>query len=199
MTQVSPQLAPPGAGVARAQRAYGWVLVRVAAACPIGVVLSKLERVSASLVALCPTGGEAGAELAVRRVLVRRMTGIEDSSRFWSGAMVLEHLTIVGVKVKELVTELSQGRPSSWVLRTQDVKPAGVQTRAESVAAFEGMVRDFVACVRGMGRGLSSPTLHQHPWFGPLRCRQWVAFVMLHHMVHVPQMRAIREAVDAGA
>jgi hypothetical protein len=200
MTQPSTQLAPPGTGVPAGERVFGWWLVRVAAACPVGVLLWRLERVSAALVAVCPggEGGVEGEEKGTRRVLVPRNMGIEDSSRFWSGAMVLEHLTIVGRAVTALVGDLSRGRGSSWVLRTQDVKPAGGQTRAGAVAAFEGMVREFAGCVRGAGRGLSSRTRHQHPWFGPLRCRQWVAFVPLHHMVHLKQMIAIRDGLRAG-
>ena len=187
------QLVPPDAGIPRLERTYGWMLVRLAAACPVGTLLSKFERVSGMLVALCPDGEDAGT----CRVRVRRFPGIENNSRDWSGAMVLEHLTIVGRHATELIRELCRGRTSSWVLRTQDVKPNGGITRARSVAEFEAMVGEYVRRVRHAEDGIHSPTRHPHPWFGALRCKQWVAFMTLHHMVHVPHMEAIRAGVDS--
>ena len=180
-------------GIPRLERSYGWLLVRLAAACPVGTLLSKFERASGTLVALCPDGEDAGT----CRVRVRRFTGIENSSRDWSGAMVLEHLTIVGRQTTELIRELCHGRSSSWVLRTTDVKPEGEITRARSVAGFEDMVGEYVRHVRQAAGGIDSPTRHPHPWFGALRCKQWVAFMTLHHMVHVPHMEAIRAGVNS--
>jgi len=44
-----------------------------------------------------------------RQVLIDRVTGIEDSSRYWSPSMVLEHLIIVGSQVMRGIVELSRG------------------------------------------------------------------------------------------
>jgi hypothetical protein len=182
----------PEFGIPRLERTYGWVLVRLTAACPVGALLSKFQRVSDTLQALCPEGEQMGTS----RVRVRRFPGIEESSRAWSGAMVLEHLTIVGRHVIELIPDLCAERTSSWVLRTRDVKPTGALTRKESASDFEAMVRDYVRSVRKAGEALFSPARHPHPWFGELRCKQWVAFMTLHHMVHVPHLKAIRAAVE---
>lgn len=184
--------AAPEFGIPPLERTYGWVLVRLTAAFPVGTLLSKFQRVSGTLLALCPEGEEEGT----RRVRVRRFPGIEESSREWSGAMVLEHLTIVGRHVIELIPHLCTKRTSSWVLRTRDVKPTGALTRQESASAFEAMARDYVRGVREAGDGLRSPARHLHPWFGALRCKQWVAFMTLHHIVHVPHLKAIRAAVE---
>jgi len=181
----------PQFGVAFFERAYGWVLVRVVAVLPVETLLVRFQRVSNTLLTLCPEPEAAGT----RRVLVRRFAGIEESSRNWSGAMVLEHLTIVGRHVITLTEALCAGRPSSWVLRTRDVKPAGALTRQETAAAFEAMVRAYVELMRSEGDAIRSPVRHQHPWFGALRIKQWLAFMTLHHMVHVPQVEAIAAAV----
>src|SRR4051812_31652717 len=45
------------------------------------------------------------------RVLVSGVRGIEDSSRFWSVAMVMEHLVIVGDLIRIGVRALSKGEP----------------------------------------------------------------------------------------
>lgn len=178
-------------GVPFFERAYGWVLVRVVAMLPVGTLLDRFQRVSNTLLALCPEREAAGT----RRVLVKRFVGIEESSRDWSGAMVLEHLAIVGTNVIALTEALCAGRPSSWVLRTRDVKPAGALTRRETTAVFEAMVRAYVELVRSEGNAIGSPMRHQHPWFGALRIKQWLAFMTLHHMVHVPHIQAIAAAV----
>jgi hypothetical protein len=109
--------------------------------------------------------------------------------------MVLEHLAIVGRQVITLTEALCAGPPSSWVLRTRDVKPTGALTRQETAAAFEAMVRDYVELLRSKGNAIRSPMRHQHPWFGALRIKQWLAFMTLHHMVHVPHIEAIAAAL----
>jgi hypothetical protein len=182
------QLVSPDAGIPWLERTYGWMLVRLAAACPVGTLLSIRARV-----------GDAGGSLSDggrRHVPGGAALGIENSSGMVR-AMVLEHLTIVGRHATELIRELCHGRTSSWVLRTQDVKPKGGITRARSVAGFEAMVGEYVRRVRQAEDRIHSPTRHPHPWFGALRCKQWVAFMTLHHMVHVPHMEAIRAGVDS--
>ena len=185
------ETARPQSGVPFFEQAYGWVLVRVVAMLPVKTLLVRFQRVSNTLLTLCPEREVVGT----RRVLVQRFTGIEESSRNWSGAMVLEHLAIVGTHVIALTEALCAGRPSSWVLRTRDVKPTGALTRQEAAAAFEAMVRAYVELVHSQGNAISSPMRHQHPWFGALRNKQWLAFMTLHHMVHVPHIQAIAAAV----
>ena len=182
--------AHPPLGVPFFERAYGWVLVRIVAMLPVEMLLVRFQRVSNTLLVLCPE-----LEAGTRRVLVQRFVGIEESSRNWSGAMVLEHLAIVGRHVTALTEALCAGHASSWELQTREVKPAGALTRQETAAAFVAMVRAYVEIVRSKGNAIRSPMRHQHPWFGALRVKQWLAFMTLHHMVHVPHMEAIAAAV----
>ena len=179
------------------------IVLQIAAASlamlPVETLLVRFQRVSNTLLALCPEREAAGT----RRVLVKRFVGIVESSRNWSGAMVLEHLATggntrhhtVGTHVITLTEALCAGRPSSWVLRTRDVKPTGALTRQETAAAFEAMVRAYVELPRSEGSAIRSSMRHQHPWFGALRIKQWLAFMTLHHMVHVPHIKAIAAAV----
>jgi hypothetical protein len=93
---------------------------------------------------------------------------------------------------------LCAGHRSSWQLQTRDVKPTGVLTRQQTAAAFEAMVRAYVDLVRSEGSAFRSTLRHQHPWFGALHLKQWLAFMTLHHMVHEPHMEAIAAAVGAS-
>lgn len=186
-SEEAPRLAPPGAGVPGHQRMLGWVAVRVVSrVVPIGESVRRFRASADELIGLCPADASAA-----RRVLVPPMRFLEDSSRYWSSAMVLEHLTIVGVGVTELLKELTAGRAVSTVTGTADVKPRGELTPAESIDAFGRMVDGFTAVV-GDGDAVRRCTLtHPHPWFGPLRPRVWVSFMPVHHRVHLRQMRAI--------
>src|SRR5262245_33569829 len=59
------------------------------------------------------------------RVLIRRFAGIEDSSRFWSAAMTVEHLNIVGSGIRRIISSLRRGKVPDRVTRVEDVKPRG--------------------------------------------------------------------------
>ena len=52
------------------------------------------------------------AEQLQRRVLVKAPMGIEDSSRYWSASMVLEHLIEVGSRIAVGIVELTHGLQS---------------------------------------------------------------------------------------
>ena len=52
------------------------------------------------------------AEQLQRRVLVKAPMGMEDSSRYWSAAMVLEHLIEVGSRIAVGIVELTHGSQS---------------------------------------------------------------------------------------
>ena len=69
------EAARPQFGVPFFERAYGWVLVRVVAMLPVETLLVRFQRVSNTLLALCPEREAAGT----RRVLVQRFAGIEES------------------------------------------------------------------------------------------------------------------------
>src|SRR6185312_15556381 len=59
------------------------------------------------------------------RVLVPRMKGIEDSSRFWSVNETLEHIMMTGECMARLSADLSAGKTSDQVVRIEDFKPKG--------------------------------------------------------------------------
>ena len=59
-------------------------------------------------------------------VLVERLKGLEDSSRFWSPNMVLEHLVIVGQQMLVAIVELGNGRIPNGKADVAAVKPKGI-------------------------------------------------------------------------
>ncbi len=125
-----------------------------------------------------------------RRVLVPRQPGLEDSSRYWSIDMTLEHLVFVGTMMQQFVAELLAGKQPTVKADTAAVKPTG-QGEVDRLAEFS----TFVARYR---KQLTDPTTlgeatlrHPHPWLGPLDAGGWLAIAALHQRVHRQQLEAI--------
>lgn len=132
------------------------------------------------------------------RVLIRRIRGIEDSSRFWSVAMTVEHLNIVGHGVRRLIGGLRVGQAPPRAARVEDVKPRGELPPAEVRAAFVQLLADAAtsdATEPPIPRGTepSAP----HPWFGPLDAHHWHCLLGIHQGVHRKQIEAIRAKLPA--
>jgi hypothetical protein len=77
------------------------------------------------------------ADRLTERVLIRRLPGIEDSSRYWSVAMTIEHLNIVGFGIGLTTRGLRRGQLPSRPARVEDVKPRGETPPAEVQAIAE--------------------------------------------------------------
>jgi hypothetical protein len=124
-----------------------------------------------------------------RQVLVKRVRGMEDSSRHWSAYMVLEHLAIVNTGVTGMVRTLVAGQTVNRQVRIQDVKPrpgAG----PEQIERFKQSVATYVQVIDTLP-DLRTQARHLHPWFGPLDAQGWHMLGALHHRVHRKQLRRI--------
>jgi hypothetical protein len=185
----TPQLAPPGAGVPRWQMLAGrHLLLPWYGRLSWDAARDLHDREGRALVRLAD--GRDERELS-RRVLVPPQIGLEDSSRHWSYAMVLEHLVIIGDRVVDVVVELTHGRVPRGAVRTEQLKPAGETTPP---AAIDG----FLGFLERLRRATADPTADRdaagrfpHPWFGPLSARRWLAFLPMHQRIHVRQARRI--------
>jgi hypothetical protein len=191
----APQLAPPGAGVSALQRWVGrWVLLPLwcrRLAPP--EVPGAMRRQAEVLLAL---GDGLTEQDRVRRVLVPPQIGLEDSSRFHSWAMVLEHLTIVGGELCAVLTELTRGRSPAAEVRVEALKPRGGIGSEQAVRDYRSMLDRFERVVREDCPDWEAPARHVHPWFGPLGPSQWAVFGPFHQAIHVRQARRIRRRLD---
>jgi len=137
----------------------------------------------------------------VRRVLVRPQIGLEDSSRYHSWAMVVEHLTIIGGALADVVLELTHRRVPGGKVSTAALKPRGGIDAAQAEDGYRRMLQRFRRVILEECDDWRSPTLYPHPWFGPLDARQWVCFAPFHQTIHLKQARRIRRRVlrdDSG-
>jgi hypothetical protein len=187
MTGDGPLLAPPGAGVPARELIWvrpAFVLMRLCT--PDTSALARFRREAdkmTSWVASIP------AEEAARQVLIKRVVGIEDSSRYWSAFMVLEHLRIVNEIVVRIIETLAAGRPFAVEIRTADVKPSA-SVKPEVLSHFTAGVNAYVNRVPPALRKRSTMR-HAHPWFGPLTAHGWHCLAAIHHTLHRRQLSTI--------
>ena len=105
------------------------------------------------------------AEQLQRRVLVKAPMGIEDSSRYWSAAMVLEHLIEVGSRIAVGIVELTHGSKVTVKADIADVKPKGGKG-IQIVQDFRQFLGDYSRTVSEDIGDRNSKSQHAHPWFG---------------------------------
>ena len=132
---------------------------------------------------------ECGAELGSRRVLIDRIPGLEDSSRYWSVWMTLEHLRIVHEAVANLIGQLVREVTPAGAASTAAVKPSA-DVGPEVVAAFEASC-DALASAIAASPDLNTRARYPHPWFGPLNAAGWHALAGGHMRIHRLQIQRI--------
>jgi hypothetical protein len=126
---------------------------------------------------------------ASRRVLIPRVRGLEDSSRYWSVWMTLDHLRIVNRGIGETIRKLLRGELPHGKASTAAVKPSP-QVTTEVVPAYEQSCDDLLARVGSAGN-LKTQLRYAHPWFGPLNAFQWHAMAGSHMEIHRVQIQRI--------
>ena len=186
-----PKLAPPGAGLAWHQ----WLLTRfivgpIASKAPTWEQnLAKFQWETKLIEALLQ---DTPNEKLRERVLVNPRFGLEDSSRFWSIAMALEHLVIVGRAVTDMAIALSKGIKPTIKVDTGKVKPLGQLSETEALAQFREFCGSLEEKLAAGIQDRNSPLKHPHPWFGPFSTKQWVWLLGIHQGIHRKQIEDIR-------
>ncbi len=186
---VSPDesLEAPGAGIPWLERkVLGTGLRLLARRMDREKVLAKFGAEAALLLDLA---GPLEVAAGRRRVMVPRQAGMEDSSRFWSPYMILEHVMIVNRAIAMLARGLAAGRIPDREVRTADVKPSA-GAGPEMIGRFRETAASCRAIVAGLAIG--EPRLrHAHPWFGLLDAHQWCCLMAVHEGIHRRQMQQV--------
>jgi hypothetical protein len=183
------QLAPPGAGLPRFQG----LLLRYMIF-PVFCRLTSWDEAAAFFQEegkkLVELAQPLSPELFEKRVLVKPILGIEDSSRYWSAEMVLEHLIEVGTRIATGVVELSHGQDATVEADIVAVKPKGGHGR-QVLDDYIGFLTDYKDTLASdVGDRRSKSTL-SHPWFGDLAPHHWVCLGAVHQRIHRRQMEQI--------
>jgi hypothetical protein len=126
-----------------------------------------------------------------KRVLVDRIPGMEDSSRFWSASMTLEHLMIVGDAIATGIIEVSHNKPPSTRADIAAVKPHGKLHSRLALESFKEFLHRFAEKMNHEVADKNSKMRFRHPWFGDLNAHQWHCLAAIHQNTHRKQVQAI--------
>ncbi|MFZ4681048.1 MAG: DinB family protein [Terrimicrobiaceae bacterium] len=187
LLESTPKLAAPGAGLP-------WLELQIARLIfrsqlrgsnreSAGVLLAAECREILQLAAGC--SDKSGAQ----RVLIKRLPGMEDSSRNWSVFMTMEHLCIVNEFIASTIASLGRGETPAVAADTAAVKP-----HPAADAAVRGRLEKSCGEIAGAVRGvadLHTPVRHPHPWFGPLDAAAWYFMAGFHMRLHRTQIGTI--------
>jgi DinB superfamily len=186
-----PRLAPPGAGLPPFELSVGRLLFRLRR------LTTSRQRLDARFVQeretirtlIRPVDSEMGG----RRVLISRPRGLEDSSRYWSLWMTLDHLRIVHREMAQVIDRLARGERVPGQASTAAVKPDPAATMgvvAEYEAACDAL-RDTITGIPD----LRTAVRYTHPWFGSLDAAGWHALASGHLRIHRIQIQRILRAL----
>lgn len=189
-----PRLAAPGAGLPKIERFVANLMIRWKAA------HTTREQASAAFAAertaiLDLLRGREEAELS-RPVLIKRLPGLEDSSRYWSLLMVVDHLRIVNREIAGIITTLARGEVPEGQASTAAVKP-GLRVTSAVIAEFDKGCADFEAAVAAVP-DLNTEQMFPHPWFGPMDAATWHFMTGFHMELHHRQMKLILAGLPAA-
>lgn len=186
-----PQLDPPGAGLGKVE---GWLSRHIMF--PVFCKTTSFEGATGifekegrRIEDLC---GLFTPEQFTQRALVPPLPGIEDNSRFWSAAMLVEHLVIVGSSVSKVLVFLSRGQVPPFAVDIAGVKPKGAKGIGV-MTEFRRLLAEYSVLVRtDLPRPPDAPRF-AHPWFGELDIHQWHCLSAAHLRVHRRQLFLIRK------
>ncbi len=190
-----PALAPPGAGIPAIERLVGGAIFAFKRwRGNHDQFAAQFERERRAIDALYH--GKT-AETLRRRTLIPRLRGLEDSSRFWSVYMTLDHLAIVNTQIAGVIAALARGVVPPGKASTAAVKPRpGIGV--EAVAAHEAACEELVTTAAGVKVWRAVPR-YAHPWFGPLDAAGWHAMAAMHMGIHRAQIARILAASPEGS
>ncbi len=189
-----PKLDPPGAGLPAIERFVAAMILRFRTATGSRESLTasfRRERERIRTATACfdePT--------AATRVLIKRPPGLEDSSRYWSLWMTLDHLRIVNDGMAGIIQALSQGVVPETVASTAAVKPSAEVTR-EVVEDYEKSCAALLATAAAVP-DLKTQARFTHPWFGPLDAMRWYALAAAHLGIHRVQIQRIHAGLESS-
>ena len=189
-----PKLAPPGAGLPEYERRIGslifawrrWTGDRESHN-------ARFQRERENIRGLI---SQCDADSGAQRVLIQRVRGLEDSSRYWSVWMTLDHLRIMHTGLARVIASLAKEITPPGTASTAAVKPnpqVSVAVVSEHEAACEALLAAVAAA-----KSLKTTARYAHPWFGPLDAAGWQAMAAGHITIHRVQIERILKGLPAA-
>lgn len=188
------QLAPPGAGIPLPAQIFLRLFIRPFKAEKADWAESKLRFEKTTQKILREIEGLSEEQIS-QRVLVPPQMGLEDSSRYWSIAMTLEHLELVNRLMAQLIQALTHGIVPDAKADIAKMKPMRNLSAAESLQIFRRFSLEEFSIISIGDR--NSQLRFAHPWFGKMTARAWYWLMAIHQGIHLQQIRAIKKGLNS--
>lgn len=130
------------------------------------------------------------------RILVPPQKGLEDSSRYWSVKMLVEHLLIVGTQGQTAIIRLSKEEHMSELVSTADVKPLGEASYSLILDKFRNFSASLPDDLSSRVVNKESRSTLKHPWFGAFNSKQWYWLLGMHASIHLHQLKEIKKGLN---
>lgn len=194
MDQKALKLQPPGAGIPYFAKLYLRYYVKpfVAAKTPWQVSKRRADRIHRQILEEVKDLSESQLH---QRILVPPLRGLEDSSRYWSVSMTLEHVMIVGRKIYQAVPMLMHSHRPQEKADTGKVKPKGEDSWNYILEQYQSFIEEEFAQLNSKipQEGFEDSGLrYEHPWFGLMTAREWYWLLHVHANIHLRQIREIK-------
>lgn len=190
-----PILAPPGAGLPRPELFIARLIFRIQSGTgnkdSFNARFTRERGIIRRLVISCDPAS------AGTRVLIERVPGLEDSSRYWSAWMTLDHLRIVNHGIARTISSLAKEISPTGQASTAAVKP-NPSVDASVREAYEKSCDAVLAAVSA-APNLKTKARFTHPWFGPLDASGWHAMAGSHMAIHRKQIERIIRGLSSAA
>jgi hypothetical protein len=182
-----PKLAPPGAGLPWlelqiARIGFRWLSQRATKESS-SALIGQEGTILSGLVSRCTE------KSGMQRILIDRLRGMEDSSRYWSVFMTLDHLRIVNSAIAKTIELLAKGECPTRAASIAQVKPDPSAT-AKVIDEFDASCRLLLGIATPIDN-LRTATRYAHPWFGELDAAQWYYLAGFHMRLHQRQVELI--------
>jgi hypothetical protein len=192
-SKTPPKLAAPGAGLPKIEHFFAnlmvhWKAARTSREAATATFAEELEAIL-RLLATVPVN-QLGTP-----VLIKRLPGLEDSSRYWSVLMTVDHLRIVNDEISGIIASLCAGKVPDRVASTATVKPSDA-VDASVIPDFEQTCHEFENTVAAQS-DLKTKARFAHPWFGPMDAAGWHFMAGFHMSLHRKQMALILAGLNS--
>lgn len=127
-------------------------------------------------------------EKCIEQNIIERTFAIEDDSRRFSVNLVLEHLTIAGSLVMDVIKNLSSEKTYEKEITIEGVKP--YQNKLGQLEEFLEFYDSYFKFIENLPKKQSKMT-KKHPWFVSFNNFDWNTFMFMHTFIHRRQIEAI--------
>ncbi|MEZ4845603.1 MAG: hypothetical protein R2877_01105 [Bdellovibrionota bacterium] len=187
-----PKLAPPGAGLPWLEKfilRYLYYPAKLKQTTWSGN-LDRLHRETRNIINICD---ELTEQEFQTRILIPRLRGMEDSSRYWSAALTIDHLMITLKGMAHVAFELGCGHHYDQKTGTAEVKPKqeDVTNKATMLHNLKTLTDETIGKLKPLAVDHSLENQADHPWFGFITADGWVWTLAQHQALHRKQIQLI--------